>query len=165
MKHGGAGTDTTKTTASRRVLPIPMTVLPWLVDLAGDRPKSDWLFPSTRKAGCAIATQFPNQALTRAITKANGGRPEQGPPPHRSRAEAHLRRHLPLRGRCRPPERLARDGSRPPVDHARPVRAPLEEGSRAAHGEDRRDRRDHVLIGLTRPGCVPRVAIVVGAAI
>nr|WP_275578733.1 tyrosine-type recombinase/integrase [Yimella sp. NH-Cas1] len=79
VKNGGAGTDTTKTRASRRVLPIPMTVLPWLVDLAGDRPKSDWLFPSPRKAGCAIAMQFPNQALTRAITKANESRQEPIP--------------------------------------------------------------------------------------
>lgn len=79
MKNGGAGTDTTKTRASRRVLPVPATVLPWLVDLAGDRPKSDWLFPSPRKKGAAIATQFPNQALIRAITKANDGRDEPIP--------------------------------------------------------------------------------------
>ncbi|MCT1986957.1 tyrosine-type recombinase/integrase [Dermacoccus abyssi] len=79
VNNGGAGTDTTKTRASRRVLPVSATVLPWLVELAGDRSKSDWMFPSPRRQGSSVAKQYPNQALTRAVTKANEDRKESIP--------------------------------------------------------------------------------------
>lgn len=88
VKNGGSGTDTTKTRASRRVLPVPSTVLPWLTALADDRPSSAWLFPSPRKPGAAIAEQYANQALTRAVARANEGRDEQIP-----RYSAHALRH------------------------------------------------------------------------
>lgn len=86
--NGGAGTDTTKTRASRRLLPVPAVLLPLLVAQAGDRPKSDWLFPSPRKKGESIAKQYANQALTRAVAQANEGREEQIP-----RYTAHALRH------------------------------------------------------------------------
>jgi len=79
VKNGGAGTDTTKTRASRRVLPVPALLLPLLVEQAGDRQKSDWMFPSPRKQGASIAKQYPNQALTRAVVLANEGRDEPIP--------------------------------------------------------------------------------------
>lgn len=88
VTNGGAGTDTTKTRASRRVLPVPALLLPWLTELTGDRPKSDWMFPSPRKQGKSIAEQYPNQALTRAVTAANDGRDEPIP-----RYTAHALRH------------------------------------------------------------------------
>lgn len=36
VRNGGARTDTTKTQASRSVLTVPATVLPWLKALAGE---------------------------------------------------------------------------------------------------------------------------------
>lgn len=89
VRNGGAGTDTTKTRASRRVLPVPATVLPQLVELVGDRPASDWMFPSPRKKGSPIAVQYPNQALTRAVVRANEGRVDEPIP----RYTAHALRH------------------------------------------------------------------------
>lgn len=59
--NGGSGTDTTKTRDSRRVLPVPALLLPWLTELAGDRPKSDWMFPSPRRKGAPIAKQYANE--------------------------------------------------------------------------------------------------------
>lgn len=88
VRNGGSGTDTTKTRASRRVLPVPATVLPWLTALAGDRPKSAPLFPSPRKKDSAIAEQYANQALTRAVARANVDRDEPIP-----RYSAHALRH------------------------------------------------------------------------
>lgn len=79
LKNGGAGTDTTKTRASRRVLPVPRSLLPELVELADDRPKSACLFPSPRRKGVSIAKQYPNQALTRAVAGANQDRAEPIP--------------------------------------------------------------------------------------
>lgn len=54
-------------------------LLPLLNKQAGDRPKSDWMFPSPRKKGASIAKQYPNQALTRAVVLANEGRDEPIP--------------------------------------------------------------------------------------
>lgn len=88
VKNGGAGSDTTKTRASRRVLPVPETLLPWLTELVGDRRKTDWMFPSPRKKGASIAEQYPNQSLTRAVARANEGRQETIP-----RYTAHALRH------------------------------------------------------------------------
>lgn len=88
VRNGGAGTDTTKTRASRRVLPVPVTVLPWLTALVGDRPKSTSMFPSPRKKGSSIAEQYANHALTRAVAQANEGRNEPIP-----RYTAHALRH------------------------------------------------------------------------
>ena len=77
MKNAGSGTDTTKTRASRRTLPVPATVLPWLTEVVGDRTKSAYLFASPRRAGQPVAKTYPTQALTRAVARANDGRPEQ----------------------------------------------------------------------------------------
>lgn len=88
VTNGGAGTDRTKTRASRRVLPVPELVLPWLIELIDDRPKSGWMFPSPRKKGTSIAEQYANQALTRAVARANVGRDEPIP-----RHTAHALRH------------------------------------------------------------------------
>ena len=41
VKNGGASTDTTKTRASCRLLPVPAILLPLLVAQGGDRPKAD----------------------------------------------------------------------------------------------------------------------------
>lgn len=79
VKNGGSGTDTTKTRASRRLLPVPATLLPLLIAQAGDRPKSDWMFPSPRQKAASIAEQYPNQALTRAVALANLDRAEPIP--------------------------------------------------------------------------------------
>lgn len=79
VKNSGAGTDTTKTRAGRRVLPVPAFLLPQLVKLAADRRATDWMFPSPRKKGSSIAKQYPNQALTRAVARANQGRTEPIP--------------------------------------------------------------------------------------
>ena len=86
--NGGSGTDTTKTRDSRRVLPVPALLLPWLTELAGDRPKSDWMFPSPRRKGAPIAKQYANQAFTRAVARANEDREEKIP-----RYSAHALRH------------------------------------------------------------------------
>ena len=77
VKNAGSGTDTTKTRASRRTLPVPTTVLPWLTGIVGDRPKTSYLFASPRRLGQSIAKTYPNQALTRAVARANDGRAEQ----------------------------------------------------------------------------------------
>lgn len=79
VKNGGAGTDTTKTRASRRLLPVPAILVPLLVAQAGDRPKADWMFPSSRKKGASMGKQYPNQALTRAVALANRDRAEPVP--------------------------------------------------------------------------------------
>ena len=76
VKNAGSGTDSTKTRASRRTLPVPETVRPWLAAVVGDRPKSAEIFASPRRAGRAVAKTYPNQALTRAVAKANDGRAE-----------------------------------------------------------------------------------------
>lgn len=77
VKNAGSGTDTTKTRASRRTLPVPETVLPWVTGIVGDRPKSAYLFASPRRHGQPVAKTYPNQALTRAVARANEDRAEQ----------------------------------------------------------------------------------------
>lgn len=74
--NSGGGRDQTKTRSSRRVLPVPATVLPALQRLVDGRPKSEWMFPSPRKAGRAVAERYPGEALTRAVARANQGRDE-----------------------------------------------------------------------------------------
>ncbi|UOE43411.1 tyrosine-type recombinase/integrase [Agromyces larvae] len=76
VRNAGSGTDTTKTRASRRTLPVPETVLPWLTSVIADRPKSAYVFASPRRVGRAVAKTYPNQALTRAVARANDGRAE-----------------------------------------------------------------------------------------
>jgi integrase len=76
VKNSGGETDTTKTRASRRVLPVPKVVLPLLEQQAGGRPKSDWIFSSPRKAGQAIGKSYVSDALTRAVARANQSRQE-----------------------------------------------------------------------------------------
>lgn len=76
VKNSGGETDTTKTRASRRVLPVPMAVLPLLEQQAGDRPKSDWMFPSPRMPGQAIGKRYVSDSVTRAVARANQSRQE-----------------------------------------------------------------------------------------
>lgn len=74
VTNSGAGTDTTKTRAGRRVIPVPAVLLPYLTALAGDRPKMAWLFSSPRKRLEPIGDTYPRAALTRAVGRANQGR-------------------------------------------------------------------------------------------
>ncbi|PPL19804.1 tyrosine-type recombinase/integrase [Microterricola pindariensis] len=60
-----------KTRAGIRTLPVPASVLPSLVELAGSRPKADWLFVSPRRPGNAVSKGYANAALTRAVGGAN----------------------------------------------------------------------------------------------
>jgi integrase len=76
VKNSGGETDTTKTRASRRSLPVPKVVLPLLEQQAGDRPKSEWMFPSPRTVGQAIGKRYVSDAVTRAVARANQGRQE-----------------------------------------------------------------------------------------
>jgi integrase len=76
VKNSGGETDTTKTRASRRVLPVLMAVLPLLEQQAGDRPKSDWMFPSPPMPGQAIGKRYVSDAVTRAVARANQSREE-----------------------------------------------------------------------------------------
>lgn len=72
--NSGAGTDTTKTRAGRRALPVPGILLPYLTALAGERLKTAWLFASPLKPAEPIGDTYPRAALTRAVGKANLGR-------------------------------------------------------------------------------------------
>ncbi len=76
VKNAGAGTDTTKTRASRRTLPVPEALHPWLVKQVGDRSRSEWMFPSPRVSGQPIGKRYVSDALTRAVAAANQGRRE-----------------------------------------------------------------------------------------
>lgn len=88
VKNSGGATDTTKTRASRRSLPVPKAVLPLLEQQAGDRPRSDWMFPSPRTAGQAIGKRYVSDAVTRAVARANQDRQE-----HVQRINVHGLRH------------------------------------------------------------------------
>lgn len=77
VKNGGAGTDTTKTRAGRRTLPVPEVLLPRLQAQAGTRPKHEYLFPSPRKKDQAIGKGYVSDALTRSVAKANLSRTEK----------------------------------------------------------------------------------------
>lgn len=63
-----------KTRAGIRTLPIPAGVQPSVLELAGERPKAEPLFPSPRRAGSPVAKGYANAALTRAVARANEGR-------------------------------------------------------------------------------------------
>lgn len=76
ITNSGAGSDTTKTRAGRRVLPVPGTVAPWLDALVDGRPKAAWLFESPRRKGQPIGERYISDALTRATARANDGRDE-----------------------------------------------------------------------------------------
>lgn len=76
VKNSGGETDTTKTRASRRSLPVPKAVLPLLEQQVGERSKSDWMFPSPRTAGQAIGKRYVSDAVTRAVARANQNRQE-----------------------------------------------------------------------------------------
>lgn len=89
VRNSGAGTDTTKTRAGRRMLPVPGAVLPGLVQLACNRSKRSWLFPSPRIAGQHISDTYPNNALVRALTRANASRSDEPIP----RINIHGLRH------------------------------------------------------------------------
>lgn len=77
VRNSGSGTDTTKTRASRRRLPVPDTVLPWLLEHAGDRSMSAPLFESPRKPGEPVQKRYVSDVLTRGVTRANEGRSER----------------------------------------------------------------------------------------
>lgn len=71
VKNSGSGSDTTKTRASRRVLPVPATVMPALQEQVGDRLKSEYIFPSPRDPRVARSEKYVSSALTRAVGRAN----------------------------------------------------------------------------------------------
>lgn len=79
VKNSGSGSDTTKTRASRRNLPVPAAVLPFLKTQAADRPKGDYLFASPRDPAMPRSEKYVSGALTRAVTAANRGRSEKIP--------------------------------------------------------------------------------------
>ncbi len=60
-----------KTRAGIRTLPVPASVLPSLLELAGSRATGDWMFISPRRPGSAVAKGYANAALTRAVARAN----------------------------------------------------------------------------------------------
>jgi len=64
----------TKTDASVRRLPVPPSLLVVLERLTAGRAAEDWMFESPRNPGQPVATSYPGQALTRAVTLANKGR-------------------------------------------------------------------------------------------
>lgn len=76
VKNSGGDTDTTKTRASRRVLPVPAVVLPLLEQQAGARPRSAWMFESPRLPGHAVGKRYLSDAVTRAVSRANQMRSE-----------------------------------------------------------------------------------------
>lgn len=71
VKNSGGETDTTKTRASRRLLPVPNAVLPLLEQQAGNRPRTDWMFPSPRNPGQPIGKRYVSDSVTRAVARAN----------------------------------------------------------------------------------------------
>lgn len=141
VKNGGAGTDTTKTRASRRVLPVPALLLPVLARQAGDRSKSEWLFPSPRKTASGnVGRSYPGQVLTRCVARANEGREEKIP-----RLNVHSLRHTFASMAFSEAEADIISVSHA-LGHARSsirrrLRPPLAKGPRTAHGQDRRTRR------------------------
>ncbi|SFN43300.1 tyrosine-type recombinase/integrase [Mycetocola miduiensis] len=74
VKNSGGETDTTKTRASRRVLPVPKAVLPLLEYQVGGRLQTDWMFPSPRTPGQPIGKSYVSDAVTRAVARANQDR-------------------------------------------------------------------------------------------
>lgn len=57
---------------------MPALLLPVLTRQAGDRSKSDWLFPSPRKTASGnVGRSYPGQVLTRCVARANEGREEK----------------------------------------------------------------------------------------
>lgn len=76
VKNSGAGSDTTKTRASRRVLPVPETVMPSLRELIGDRSKSEYIFASPSNPRAPRSEKYVLSALTRAVGRANQLRKE-----------------------------------------------------------------------------------------
>lgn len=79
VKNSGFGSDTTKTRASRRNLPVPGVVLPLLQRQAAGRPKGNYLFSSPRDPEMPRSEKYVSGALTRAVTGANLGRTEKIP--------------------------------------------------------------------------------------
>lgn len=77
VRNSGSGSDTTKTRASRRNLPVPAVVLPLITQQAAGRPKRDYLFPSPRNSAKPRSSKYVSGALTRAIGNANQGRVEK----------------------------------------------------------------------------------------
>lgn len=67
----GVESDSTKTRAGRRVLPVPGFVVPLLERQVDNRPKSEWLFPSPRLVGQAVSKGYVSGTVTRAVARAN----------------------------------------------------------------------------------------------
>lgn len=74
VKNSGAGSDTTKTRASRRVLPVPAAVLPVLQKQVGDRAKAAYIFPAPSDPTVPVGSKYITDAITRAVGKANQDR-------------------------------------------------------------------------------------------
>jgi len=77
VKNSGSGSDTTKTRASRRVLPVPATVMPALRGQVRDRSKSEYIFASPRDPHTPRSEKYVSSALTRAVGRANQNRRDQ----------------------------------------------------------------------------------------
>lgn len=71
VRTSGAATDTTKTRASRRALPIPALLETWLDELVTGRPLDQWAFESSRKPGQPVDPTYPGNKLRLAIATAN----------------------------------------------------------------------------------------------
>lgn len=71
VTNSGGGTDTTKTRASRRLLPVPSALLPLLEHQIGNRASTDWMFPSPRKPGQPVGKGYVSDSVTRAVARAN----------------------------------------------------------------------------------------------
>jgi integrase len=89
MNSGRRGGQT-KTPTSRRILPVPKTVQPWLDQLVEGRPRSAPIFESSRKKGESIGKGYVSDALARALANANRDR-ESGD--KIKRINAHALRH------------------------------------------------------------------------
>lgn len=77
VKNSGSGSDTTKTRASRRNIPVPAAVRPLLTQQADGRLKGSYLFSSPRDPAKPRSEKYVSGALTRAVGRANQGRAEK----------------------------------------------------------------------------------------
>lgn len=76
VTNSGAGSDATKTRASRRVLPVPRAVLPDLRRQTKGKKQADYIFPSPRDEQIPVSSRYISDALLRAVRTANETRQE-----------------------------------------------------------------------------------------
>jgi len=77
VRNSGADSDTTKTRAGTRRLPVPPSLLPRLLKLIEGRAPDAWVFESPRKRGWPVGKGYVLSTLDRAIEHANTGREHQ----------------------------------------------------------------------------------------